>query len=377
MKNKLLLCASLIALSAAILTGCQKKEDLFAIESQIAQNTMKGYYVFIKVDSAAVNTTLYEWNLAEDEARQRTGYLRESSTGNGLDGDVITSLTWAEATMAKDGLSMSVPVKVGDKDMTLVWQDGVLVTQDYTTTKTLISMASILRTINESFVNKDFVYNDTTHYITVEYDTIPYLAWKTEVVNFTAQEIEDYKAYLQTMLDTLHWFNETYPSRAVPDTVRFSPKQQPDGTYKGQISRAYEDQEIDEIETNHGPLHIINSEMVFNRDGQMANTGSFLYHEQTWTEEFYDDPTSQAAMHEDSILQVTDAKWTPTAITNVKKFVVTYKGHLQMSKNSTIGGEPQQPISKDETNYFFDVQLSGYNAQDGEVTYNERKYKIK
>ena len=374
MKNKLLVCAFALA---ALLTGCRQHTDLSGIDSQIAQNTMLGYYACLSIDSTNVATTLYEWNLANNE-QGRVGYYRVASTGNGLDGDVTDSLSWDPATMAPDGLSMSIPVslrKGGNK--TLIWSDGVVHVDDYTTTSELISKATVLRTIGASFANLDFVYNDTTYYITSVMDTTHYLAWKTEVLSWPQDSIDAYKQYLIDMADTIQWFNTTFPDKAVPDTVRFSTKKQSDGTYKGVIPRSYEAEDIKEIKTNHGPLHILNAEMIYNRSAALANEGSYYFHEQTWTEEYYTKPTDTTAIYTNYESLVDDAKWTFSAITNVKKFNVTFKGHWHMTIDTEIGGVAEPQTVTDETNYFFEVQLAGYNKDEGEVVSNDLKYKLK
>jgi len=378
MKDKLLV--SVFAM-AALLTACRQHTDLTGIDSQIAQRTMQGFYAYVGIDSTNVATTLHEWNLVDGDAG-KVGYYRVASSGNSLDGDVTDSLVWDPATMAADGLSMSVPVSLrkGGNKM-LVWSDGVMHVDGYTTTGELISKASVLRSVSESFANLDFVYNDTTFYITSVMDTTYYLAWKTEVVYFSQDSIDAYKDYLVIMADTLHWFNETYPDRAVPDTVRFASKPQTSGQYKdlykGLIPRAYEDMDIQEIKTNHGPLHIINSEMIFNRSAALANTGSYYFHEQTWTEEYYTKPTDKLAIYDNYESTVSDAKWTFSAFTNVKKFNVTFKGHWVMTFDSEVGGKAQPQEKMDENNYFFEVPLAGFNKTDGEVVSNDLKYKTK
>ena len=376
MKNKFLLCACLIAMGAAVLTSCKKQEDLSVIDAQIANKTLLGTYIFIDVDSAAMNSTLHEWNLAIDDNGQRVGYYGVAATGNGLDRDESTPLTWSEATMTDMGLAMSVPVKVGSEEKVLKWHDGVLSTADYTTEKSLISLASTLRSVHDNFKGLDFVHNDTSSYITTRMDTALYLAWKSEVVYFTQEQIDEYKQFLLENADTLAWFNETYPMRAVPDTVRFSTKQQADGTYKGQIPSAYEDKEITQIKTNHGPLHIINGEMVFGREDK-TNTASFVFHEQTWTEQFYTKPGSESASYIDYMVEITDATWTPISFINVKKFNILLKGKTKITYFESIAGKEKSEVLVDDKEYFYEIPLSGFSRLDGEVTYNELKYKQK
>lgn len=378
--NNLYKSFKLIALCAAVigLAACQKtsNEDLMALNGQIANNTLQGIYTYIAVDSAAMSTTLYEWELTKSDAGAKSGAYRVAATGNGLDQNTEDALTWDEATMSADGLSMNIPVIVKGESKNLLWHDGVVTVDGYTTGKDLISKVSVLRSVHDNFANLDFVYNDTASYITTHKDTTYYLAWKTEVVSWPQDSIDNYKAYLITMADTLKWFNETYPNQAVPDTVRFSTKKQADGTYKGQISRAYETMDVKDIETNHGPLTIINSEMVYNRVGT-ANTGSFTLHNQTWTEKCYTKPTDTAAVQIDELLNITNAKWTPVEYTNIKKFVILIKGKAHRVLTVTKGGEVVSTKDENLDDFYYTVPLSAFNKTDGEVTFQEHKYKTK
>lgn len=376
MKNKFTLCACALAMVAALLTSCKDKTDIFAIESKIAQNNFPGFYYCLAIDKENVSTTIYEWYL-EDKNGAKTGYYRVASTGNMQDSDVKKNLTWSEATMADDKLSMIIPVVVEGEAMNLTWSDGVISVAGYTTEKYPISVADVMRTVHETFANYDFVYNDTTNYVTSRMDTIPYLAWKTEVVYYTETQIDSAKQALIVFADTLAWFNATYPNRAVPDTVRFSTKEQPDGTYKGLVPVPYEDNEIVEVKTIHGPLHIINSEIVFATATNGATSGSFVYHEQTWTEECYTDPTSEKAIYEDYMSDLSNAKWTFSAFTNVKKFNTVFKGDWDMTLNYTKGGVPQTPTEMHEKDYFLELQFSNYSKSDGTILMDDHKYTAK
>lgn len=379
--NNLYKSFKLTALFAAVIgfAACHSvsNEDVLALDSQIANKTIPGFYTCIVIDSAAMNTTLYEWELAQDSTGARVGAYRVAATGNATDINTEDALTWEEAKMAGDYLSMSIPVTVKGEQKTLVWHDGVVTVDNYTTAKDLISKVSVLRSVHENFANLDFVFNDTTNYITSRMDTMHYLAWKTEVVSYTQDQIDAYKQYMLDMHDTIMWFNATYPNRAVPDTVRFSTKQQADGTYKGQISTSYPDKEITEVFTTHGPLHIINSEMVFGRDANGATPATYVFYEQTWNEEFYKNPGSDKAEYSVYTLELTDAKWTPSSYTNIKKFNLLLKGKYHMTLEELKSGAMVKTDSDDQENYPFELQLSGYNRQDGEVTLDEHKYKTK
>lgn len=381
MKNKLLVCMCFVAMVVGLLTSCQKDTDLYAIDAQIAENSILKdgsdgrYYYFIEVDSTTMSTKLHEWKLVNDSTG-RTGYYRLASTGNSEDQDVTTPLTWEKAIMSEDGLSMSIPAKMGGQELVLTWKDGVLVTKDYTTERTIISLANVLRSVNENFTGFDFVYDDTASYITSRNDTTYYLAWKTQVVYYTQEQIDSAKAALLALADTLHWFNATYPNQAVPDTVKFSTKQQGDGTYKGQVSVPYETFKVDEIKTNHGPVNIINGEMVYNR-ASAANTGSFSIRKQTLTEQCYTKPADTTAVQTDYLLEITNATWTPISFINIKKFNVLFKGKAHIVTKKIVAGNVVEDKTEDKDDYFFEVPLASFSRVDGEVLYEEHKYKNK
>jgi len=354
MKNKILFCACALALVVAMFTACEKQVDVEGLTEQVAQKTMLGMYSYMEVDTANMAVIIKEWTLADDTVG-RHGSYRVASTGNGLDENSTTELTWVEAIKAEDGLSMTIPITLasGEKKE-LVWANGVVSVDDYTTEKSIISMGDVLRTTNDNFSNTSWAFNDTTSYITSRQDTMKYLAWKTAVVSYTQEQIDSAKQAMIDYRDTLLWFNATYPSRAVPDTVRFSTKPQTDGTYKGQVSIPYEDMEIKTIKTNHGPLKIINSTMDFNRDAALANTGKFFYREQNWNEIYYDDPTSSEAKYSDSIVDLNNMKWTPCSFNTIKKFNVLIK----------------------QDDELLELPLSGFVKKDSVIVYNEHKYKL-
>lgn len=368
-----------VSLIAVIgLVACRNdKTDLYAIDANLAQKTLLGIYPYVGVDSVNMNTTIHEWKLENSAEKGRTGYYKVAATGNGVDTDTESPVTWAEAALAADGLSMLIPVTVNGEQKELKWHDGVVEVDGYVTSKSVISVTSTLRAIHADFANLDFVYDDTVSYKTSRLDTTYYLAWKTEVVSFTQDSIDWYKQFMIDNHDTLMWFNATYPDKAVPDTVRFSTKQQGNGTYKGQISRAYEAMNIQTIVTNHGPLDIVNSEMVFNRVGN-SNTGSYRMHTVSYTEEWYTNPASDKAVMIEEVYELANAKWTPSAFTNVKKFDILMRGDATVSVLSKkYDGTVIKQEDYTEAGAFHTVSLSAFNSADGEVTSDELKYKTK
>lgn len=377
MKNKLLLLC-VMALAALGLVGCQKERpDIYETSATIAQKSLQGIYVYVDVDSTAMATTMYEWKLTESAKDGKTGYYRVASTGNGLDGDNSVALTWETATMAANHLSLTIPAKLDGEDIQLLWESGVLVFDEYSTTKYMVSLGDLMRTLNTKFANVTFTFNDTVNYLTYTRDTIYYLAWKTEVVNFKQDSIDAYKQYLVDMADTLKWFNETYPKQAVPDTVRFSTKPQGDGTYKGVIPRAFETSRVEVDTTNHGPLEIINSELVCNRSDELVNSASYTRRHRKWTEEFYTKPTSLAAEYYDSLYVVSDAKWTISSVTNAKKFDVIMKGNTNIKVYGTEAGEVVRNDDTTDPAAFSLLPISAYTAEDGVLTLFDKKYKLK
>ena len=379
MKNKLTLCLCALALVSSVFTSCKKDTDILDIESQIAQKNFPGVYYYLGIDSVNVSTTLKEWGILKN-GETKNGYYRIATTGNMSDLDTVNNLTWLDASFAPDGLSMIIPVDLKNPKAhkELVWRDGVIGVDGYVTTKSLISQADNLRALHNDFANYDFVFNDTSYYITTAYDTVVYLAWKTQVVSYTQEQTDSAKQAMIFYHDTIAWFNATYPERAVPDTVRFSSKKQSNNTYKGQVSVPFEETKINEIKTNHGPLKIINSEIIFARDASSgATSGSYVYHEQIWTEEFYDDPTSTKARHEDISRNMSNARWTFSSFTNAKKFNTLFKGNWDVICNITIGGIPQTPEEMHKVDYFYELAFSNFNKVDGDIMLDGHKYKTK
>lgn len=374
--GKTLRITAVIMIAVITLVACKKesdKTDLFAIDSNLAQKTLLGNYVSVKVDSTNLITAINEWKL-ENGASGRVGVYKKAAAGNGVETFTVDSLTWSEAVMSDDKLYFTVPVVLNGESLDLIWRDGVIETDDYVTTKQVISIADIMQGLSADFGNLDYVYDDTVFLETVTYDSIPFLWWDTKVVEYSLDEIEAYKQYLLTMADTIAWFNENYPpsvrgaNAEIPDTVRFSTKPLASGLYRGLIPLAVEDTAILSDTTNHGPSLIVNSEIVFNRDDNKKNTGSYAYRLRTWSDEYYLNPESPKAIAYDSIFTLDNTLWTLSSFTNSKKFVATMKGKQTVD----VDGKKTE-----KANAFVDFQFSNFNKADGTIEFNGFKYKLK
>lgn len=366
MKNKLLLCACAVAMLSALFSSCQKQEDLFAIDSQIAQKNLEGIYVFVDVDSVAMSTTLHEWKLAND-SDGRWGYYRMAATGNGKDADVTTNLTWSEAIMAPDYLSMTIPVSLNGVAKNLKWSDGVVQTDGYSTTKFLISEATVLRKLHASFKNLTFEVNDTTLAKFLEKNMFKYLSWNTEQrKDVPVDTVVAYNAYLKTMSDTIAWFNARF-DKDIPDTVRCG-KLNVSGNY--QVAIFPVGKEVKEVVTDtiiYGPAQIINGKMVYNiEDG--VYKGSYSLRIQNWSLDYYMDPTESTATWSDSTYTIVDAIWTPSWYINGAAFSVLFKGHETIKMQSSEAGVVKKDYTKDNPAAFHTVDLKEFDTTEDPAT---------
>ncbi len=374
--SKTLRITAVLMMAVIALAACKKesdKADLFAIDSNLAQKTLLGNYVSVEVDSVNMSTAINEWKL-ENGTSGRVGLYKKAATGNAVEAFSVDSLTWSEAVLSDDKLYFTVPIVLNGESLDLIWRDGVIETDDYVTTKQVISIADIMQGLSTDFANLNYVYDDTVLLETVTFDSIPFLWWDTKVVEYSLDEIEAYKQYLLTMVDTIAWFNENYPpsvrgaNTEIPDTVRFSTKPLASGLYRGLIPLAVEDTAIVSDTTVHGPSQIINSELVFNRDDNMKNTGLYVFHLKKWSDEYYLKPESPEAYAYDSIYTLDNTLWTLSSFTNAKKFVATMKGKQAIE----VDGKKTE-----KANVFVDFPFSNFNKADGTIEFNGFKYKLK
>lgn len=359
------------------LVGCQQKEDLFGLEAQIAEKSLQGFYAYVDVDLENMTTTLYEWKF-EDGAAGKVGYYRVVATGNGVDQNgAEDSLTWEAPIYSEDKLSMTIPVTLKGEKKELIWSDGVITVDGYTTTKYVISMANVLRAVNDNFANVTYVINDTTWVIEELVDSVYFLSWKTQVTNLTQDSIDAYKQYLLTMKDTIAWFNKNYPTSKVPDTIRVAPKQQADGTYKVVVPVATEDMAIELDTIVYGPSQIVDAELVMNRT-EKENTGSYSFRMQTFTDDFYHNPEEKTAQSYDSLYVLKDVIWTPVSFSNNKKFVVMATGNQNIEVKAQQAGTSTKDEKDEKEDVVKSLSISNFStAGEGTLDLEGYSYELK
>lgn len=369
--------AAIACVAVLGLVGCQQQEDLFGLEVEIAENSLQGIYTYVQVDLLNMTTTLYEWKL-EDGAAGKVGYYRVVATGSGVDQNgAEDSLTWETPIYSEDKLSMTIPVTLKGEKKELIWSDGVITVDGYTTTKQVISMANVLRAVNDNFANVTYVLNDTTWVMEELVDSVYYLSWKTQVTSLTQDSIDAYKQYLLTMKDTIAWFNENYPTSKVPDTVRVAPKQQADGTYKVVIPVATEEMTLALDTIIYGPSQIIDAELVMNRS-EKENTGSYSFRLQTFTDDYYYNPEEQTAQSHDSLYILKDVIWTPVSFSNNKKFVVTANGDQKIEVKAEQAGQGIQDKQSEKEDVLKQFSISNFSiAGEGTLDLDGYSYKLK
>ena len=379
-------CFSVALLAAGLLSGlssCRdEKKDAVDISNGIALKTMVGTYVYSSANKEDMTLSIYEWRLDDNTTDGKVGYYRVVRTGNGVEEDTTDSLIWS-ATPAEDNLSMQVSAVFENQKQDLTWKNGVLYLDDYTTAKTAGSQATYLRTLNDQFANVTYAYNDTTY--VMKLDTVYYLAWKTNVVfalpeDTTAKIQELYDTYIKGKEDTLQWFLNEFPNAGIPSQITVADQPSSRGINKGNYGitypESYQTFKMDLV--NVGYKRIVNSEMVFNR-ADKKNTGSFSYQERNWSDDCYFNPEVETAVYTDSLFEVTDAVWSPVAITNARKFDVALYGTRHVERSITVAGEvqtPEQALPEDQE-VLFQMPFASWNTSDGSIEYNETKYKLK
>ncbi len=375
-------CFSVALLAAGLLLGlssCRdEKKDAVDISNGIALKTMVGTYVYSSANKEDMTLSIYEWRLDDNTTDGKVGYYRVVRTGNGVEEDTTDSLIWS-ATPAEDNLSMQVSAVFENQKQDLTWKNGVLYLDDYTTAKTAGSQATYLRTLNDQFANVTYAYNDTTY--VMKLDTVYYLAWKTNVTFVKPQDTAAivaklYQDNIEGKEDTLAWFLATYPNAGIPAGITVADKASSKGTYGITYLESYETFRMDLVSVGYGS--IINTEMTFNRVDK-KNTASYTYRMRSWTNDYYFNPDEVTAIHTDSLFSITNAVWSPVAVTNARKFEVALYGTRHVEKSITVAGEvqtPEQALPEDQE-VLFQMPFASWNTSDGSIEYNETKYKLK
>ena len=382
MKNKLLLCG--FAVVCLMTVSCrQEKEDAAAVCSDIAQTTIMKhpYYSYVEVDSAKMNTTIYEWCLTKN-ASGKIGYIRKAATGNGLDSDKTDSLTWT-ATRSEDNLSMviSATMKNGDSK-TVYWRNGVVETDQYVTASHDISRARVLRALHDEFQNMTFEVDDTVPMFYYDKYVFKYLHWNTKNGKVTIDSVNVYNEYLKQFKDTIAWFNQSeysnYGKNAVSDTVKHG-KVDASGMCTAIFPISEEKNLILTDTIKLGPAKIINGKMHYNVVAGVY-TGDFELRIQKWNLDYYMYPTDETATYSDSAYSIKNAVWTPKAYVNGTEFSILLKGDETGHLIDSVAGKETRNVSSAKAGAFHTVALKEYDKTDtvptivvGEVKFSQVK----
>ena len=375
MKNNLFKLTALLVVVVG-LAACQRDVDVLGISTGLALENMPGYYTLTEVDSATMTVVKTECYLAKRVNGIGNGHYRVSKSGMCTTTDVEKSITW-DAVMAENKLSMTTTIAFEDGETKVLrWSEGVLHDGENVYQKTGSSSISSLKTIYEDLANTEFEIDKKAYY--PHPDTIEFLAWKTDVTYFapedTAAQKQTYLDELVPYMDTIKWYVQNIGqvgtvyvdsvTGELMNLVVVSPQPASRGANKGKHGITHVVM-IDTLQTrvdqvNDRPKEITYSTLAFKRAGE-TNTGSYVYHHQTWTEECYTDPTSPAAIATDSTYTIDASAWAITAVTSNDIFDVLFKG-LENGKTP---------------NAFNTVSVSEYNRDKGELVVGTLKYLLK
>lgn len=376
MKNKIFKLTALWMVVVG-LAACQSNDvDVFGISNGLAIDNMPGYYTFTDIDSASMTVTKTEYCLEKMKDGIGKGYRRVSKSGMCASTDVQEPITW-DAVMAENKLSMKTTITFENGETKeYKWAEGVLHEADDLSMKTSSSSISSLLAIYENLANTEFEVSLKSFY--PHPDTVDFIAWKTNVAFYnpedTASQKEAYLASLTPYLDTIKWYlgyagqiGSVYldsVSGELKNLVVVSPEPSTRGKNAGKHGITYVVM-IDTLQTrvdqiNDRPTQILNSTMAFNRVGE-TNTGAFSYREQTWTEEYYTDPSSPQAIATDSTYTMEASAWVLSSVTSPAIFDVLLKG--------IANGQTQDT--------FTTINVTDFDKEKGEIIVGTLKYKLK
>lgn len=375
MKNKLFKLTALWIVVVG-LAGCQSDVDVLGISNDLALGKMPGYYTFTEVDSVAMTVTKTEYYLEKMKDGIGKGYRRVSTSGMCTPTDTQEPITWS-AVMAENKLSMTTTIAYENGDTEVFkWMDGVLQETEDSSQKTAASSITSLFDIYDKLANTKFEISQKSYY--PHPDTVEYVAWKTENDFFAPEDTAAQKAaYLNELtpyLDTIKWYlgyvgqiGTVYLDSVTGELhnlVVVSPEPSKRGSNKGKHGITHVIM-IDTLQTrvdqiNDRPAQMLNSTLAFMRVGE-TNTGSLLYSKQTWTEEYYIDPSSPQAIATDSMYSFDASAWAVSSVTSSVAFDVLFKG--------VENGQTQDA--------FTTINVSDFNKEKGEMVVGTLKYKVK
>ena len=377
MKNKIFKLTALLLLVVGFV-ACQKDDvDVFGISTGLALEKMPGYYTFTEVDSVTMTVTKTECCLEKQVDGVGKGYYLVSKSGVNPSPDDKKLITW-DAVMAENKLSMTTTITFSDGETKVFrWSEGVLYdASNKVSTKTAKSSVDALKTINADLANKAFEIDQKSYY--PHPDTIEFVAWTTDVTYFAPEDTTSAKAnYLAELApynDTIKWYIKNIGqigtvyidsvTGELQNLVVIDPTPSSRGKNKGKHGITHVIQ-IDTLQSRveqikDRPQELLSSNVEFKVAGSNY-TGSYNYHQETWTEEWYLKPGSPEAIYTDSAYAFVATKWAVTAVSNDNVFDVLMKG----SEN----GKPQ--VS------FTTIHVSEFNREKGELVIGTLKYLLK
>lgn len=385
MKNKLFKLTALL-MAVVGLASCQKDVDVFGISEELAKDkNMLGAYAFTVVDSATMQVVKKEYNLTKEADGTRKGYYRESEVSQTAPtDDKTTPITW-DAVMAEDRLSMLVTVTLQNGTVhELTWSENQLHQKGKTFIKNSSSEIEAQNTSYAELANTEFVASSSLYYD--HKDTVRYLGWVQKNYNRngvaptdTASTAATLRASLEPYMDTITWYmryksvthtiGDAYldtviagedTSYVAVNVVKVNPSPNSRGNHMISYLVKTDTLQWNLEQVNDRPKESVNSTMVFNQTGD-TKTGNYSYRYQTWTQEYYTDPTSPKAIATDSTSTMVASAWALTRVTSVKKFDVLMKGKAN-------GGTEDS---------FMTISISGFDKKKGEATVGDLKYTLK
>lgn len=376
MKNKIFKLTALWMVVVG-LAACQSNDvDVFGISAGLALDNMPGYYTFTEVDSTTMTVVKTEYYLEKKVDGVGKGYYRVSTSGMCASTDEQEAITW-DAVMAENKLSMTTTILFENGDTKVLrWSEGVLHDDNEVSKKTDKSSISSLNSIYEDIANKEFEVDQKSYY--AHPDTIEFLAWKTDVTYFAPEDTlaqkQAYLADLAPYLDTIKWYVQNIGqigtvyidpvTGELENLVIVDPKAGSRGKTAGKHGITHvvmiDTLQSRVVQVNDRPKAFTYSTLAFNRVGE-TNTGSYFFNQQTWTEEYYTDPTSPQALATDTTYAIDASAWAITTVTNSDIFDVLFKG----LENG------QTPDA------FTTVSVSEFNREKGELVVGTLKYMLK
>lgn len=164
MKNKILLCACVVAMTALTLTSCKQKTDFDAIADGVSEKTLQGYFSGAEVFGDTLLLSVVQYNFAEDGTIERTTMEIGDGAYKAPETKKYSSWQFGEYFDGNKGRNLNLIPAEGGDPLTVKYYLGGIVEDGQPAALDKNNKVAAIASTNEDVVGKKWFGNDTTYY---------------------------------------------------------------------------------------------------------------------------------------------------------------------------------------------------------------------